>query len=345
MSADSRVDGVGIGGLNGKGDAVDFGFVGLGSLKVLSGTLIGTGMKSPRPDVVVTMIVVIRLVVFGSVVVRTVVVEIIVVGGSVVGMNAVTVLEVIDGFVDDIDFVGEDIDDISVIGLVVFTVVVFIVVVFIVLVVKVVVSFRIDVVWSTDFSTVDGIVDCGVGFGIGFIFLSNVFTIVVEIIVELVVVVIVVLVSGNKLFSKFIVGLSFAESLSSIIVESVGETVVIDARVGSVVVGNTSAERASVVKDPFVEFTMDSVRWTPVVFGTVCVKSRDDICVVKVIDFGTAVVTIISACVDFIFVVGLRVVFTVVTFWVVTVVVIGESAVVVNIKASSSSSKVFGVVN
>ena len=109
MSADSKVEGVGIGGLNGKGDAVDFGFVGLGSLKVLSGTLIGIGMKSPRPDVVVTKLVVSSFVVCGSVVVGTVVVAILVVGRSVVGMTVVVVLEIIVGPLDDIDFVDKDV--------------------------------------------------------------------------------------------------------------------------------------------------------------------------------------------------------------------------------------------
>ena len=116
MSADIKVDGVGIGGLNGKGDAVDFGFVGFGSLKVLSGTLMGIGMKSPRPDVVVTKLVVSRLVVCVSVVVRTVVVAILVVGRSVVGMTVVVVLEFTVGLVVDIDFVGKDVDVIFVDG-------------------------------------------------------------------------------------------------------------------------------------------------------------------------------------------------------------------------------------
>ena len=116
MSADSKVEGVGIGGLNGKGDAVDFGFVGLGSLKVLSGTLIGIGMKSPRPDVVVTKLVVSSFVVCGSVVVGTVVVAILVVGRSVVGMTVVVVLEFTVGLVVDIDFVDKDVDVIFVDG-------------------------------------------------------------------------------------------------------------------------------------------------------------------------------------------------------------------------------------
>lgn len=139
MSADSKVDGVGIGGLNGKGDAVDFGFVGLGSLKVLSGTLIGIGMKSPRPDVVVTKLVVSRLVVCGSVVVRTVVVAIIVVGGYVVGMTGVVVMEIIVGLVEDINFVDTDVDVIFVVESAAVRLVDFTVVGFIVLYSKVVV--------------------------------------------------------------------------------------------------------------------------------------------------------------------------------------------------------------
>ena len=340
MSADSKVEGVGIGGLNGKGDAVDFGFVGLGSLKVLSGTLIGTGMKSPRPDVVVTKLVVSRLVVCGSVVVRTVVVEMIVVGGSVVGMNLVVALEVIVGLVVDTDFVDVDVDDIFVVELAEITDLDTTVVDIIVLGVKVVVSLDIVFVCCDDFSTG---VDCCVGLGIGFIFLSNVLVIVVGIVVVLAGTVIVVLDSGNKLFSKFIVGLSFSVTSLGTITElrSGRDIAVVDATVAFLVDGALSAGKTSVGKDSVVvEFTTASV----ITFDTVCV-----VCVVTVKDKVAAVVRLISARVDFIFVVGLAVVVTivdfVVIFWVVTVVLIGESAAVVIIRASSSSSKVFGVVN
>ena len=171
---------------------------------------------------------------------------------------------------------------------------------------------------------------------------------VVATVIELVRVAIVVLVSGNKLFSKFIVGLLFSESLLGIITEadSNRDIAVVDAIVGFLVVGEISARRSSIVEDStIVEFTKDS-GIAPVVFGTVCVKIRV-VCVAKVIGFVVYVVRLVAAFVVFkvVFAVVFTVVGFVVTIWVVTAVVIGPSAAVVIIKASSSSSKVFGVVN
>ena len=199
--------------------------------------------------------------------------------------------------------------------------------------------------------------DCCVGFGIGFIFFSNVLTMVVATVIELVGVVIVVLVSGNKLFSKFIVGLSISESFLGIITEadSDRDIAVVDA-IGAFL-AEISAGRASIVEDSTIfELTKDSVI-APVVFGTVSVEIRVA-CVTKVVGFVVAVVRLVAAFVVFkvvgfvaavVRLVAASVVFTVVgfvvTIWVVTVVVIGLSAAVVIIKASSSSSKVFGVVN
>ena len=284
-------------------------------------------MKSPRPDVVVTKLVVSRLVVCGSVVVRTVVVAIIVVGGYVVGMTGVVVMEIIVGLVEDINFVDTDVDVIFVVESAAVRLVDFTVVGFIVLYSKVVV--RLGIAF-----------DCCVGFGIGFIFFSNVLTMVVATVIELVGVVIVVLVSGNKLFSKFIVGLSISESFLGIITEADSDIgiAVVDAIVAFLVVGEISAGRASIVEDSTIfEFTKDSVI-APVVFGTVSVEIRVA-CVTKVVGFVVAVVRLVAAFVVF------TVVGFVVAIWVVTVVVIGLSAAVVIIKASSSSSKVFGVVN
>ena len=169
---------------------------------------------------------------------------------------------------------------------------------------------------------------------------------VVATVIELVRVAIVVLVSGNKLFSKFIVGLLLSESLLGIITEadSNRDIAVVDAIVGFLVVGEISARRSSIVEDStIVEFTKDS-GIAPVVFGTVCVKIRV-VCVAKVIGF--VVVRLVAAFVLFkvVFAVVFTVVGFVVTIWVVTAVVIGPSAAVVIIKASSSSSRVFGVVN
>ena len=163
---------------------------------------------------------------------------------------------------------------------------------------------------------------------------------VVATVIEFVGVVIVVLVSGNKLFSKFIVGLSFSESLLDIITEAGSDRgiVVVDAIVGRLAVGEISAGRASIVEDSTIcEFTKDSVI-DPVVFGTVCVKILV-VCVVKVIGSVVVVFRLVAAFVVF------TVIGFVVIIWVVTTVVIGLSAAVVIIKASSSSSKVFGVVN
>ena len=163
---------------------------------------------------------------------------------------------------------------------------------------------------------------------------------VVATVIELVGVVIVVLVSGNKLFSKFIVGLSFSESFRGIITEADSDRgiTVVDAIVAFLVVGEISAGRASIVEDSTIfEFTKDSVI-APVVFGTGSVEILVA-CVTKVVGFVVAVVRLVAAFVVF------TVVGFVVAIWVVTVVVIGLSAAVVIIKASSSSSNVFGVVN
>ena len=165
--------------------------------------------------------------------------------------------------------------------------------------------------------------------------------------VVVLVVVTVVLVNGNKLFNKSIVGLSFSVDLSTVTIESGTDKVV-----GvSIVVGIPAAEVVSVAlvlstvdeDSIFDEVTSDS-RCTPVVgitvvgnviAGVVCLIIGFVIRVVRVFfDVTVAVVTV------FVTVVFLNVVFVVARS-----VVTGEPAVVVNNKASNSSSNVFGVVN
>ena len=120
-------------------------------------------------------------------------------------------------------------------------------------------------------------------------------------------------------------------------VDSERGIVVADAIVACLVVGKISAGGGSIVEDSTIfEFTNSDT--APVVFGIFCVKILV-VCVAKVIGFVVAVLRLVLAFVVF------TVVDFVVTIWVVTNVVIGLSAAVVIIKASSSSSKVFGVVN
>ena len=165
--------------------------------------------------------------------------------------------------------------------------------------------------------------------------------------VVVLVVVTVVLVNGNKLFNKSIVGLSFSVDLSTVTIESGTDKVV-----GvSIVVGIPAAEVVSVAlvlstvdeDSIFDEVTSDS-RCTPVV-GITVVGSVIAGVVCLIIGFVIRVVRVFFDVTVVEVTVFVTVLFLNVVFVVARSVVTGEPAVVVNNKASNSSSNVFGVVN
>ena len=168
--------------------------------------------------------------------------------------------------------------------------------------------------------------------------------------VVVLVVVTVVLVNGNKLFNKSIVGLSFSVDLSTVTIES-GTDKVVGVSIVDAIAGIPAAEVVSVAlvlstvdKDSiFDEVTSDS-RCTPVVGITVVANVIAGV-VCLIIGFVIRVVRVFFDVTIVVVTVFVRVVFLSVVFVVARSVVTGEPAVVVNNKASNSSSNVFGVVN